>query len=349
MGLGFLISGIDCMKVYWYPMEQRFEKEYEERFDLFIRDYLTLKMPQIPNQKKVYESFKRYVADKKQPEVLEETIAEINRYSKHYVRIALRQEEDPEIYACLEDIHALNVKTVFSFLLGVYEDYTQGQIKKAEIIEILRLIESYIFRRDICELPSNSLYKTFAALTWQINKDNYIQSLKIAFSQRSRGQRFPGNEEFKQRFISTELYPQYYSKFSTRDYLLRKLENYERKEECKEPTNFGGYTIEHVMPQDRDLSEEWQKELGKNWREVQKKYLHTIGNLTLTKHNSKLGNRSFIEKKLLVFLNSPLCLDRSIAKAERWDEAAILKRADELFQTALKIWIDTSVPDTSGV
>ena len=103
----YVLMGLDSNfrnrlhKVYWYPMEQRFEKEYEERFDLFIRDYLTLKMPQIPNQKKVYESFKRYVADKKQPEVLEETIAEINRYSKHYVRIALRQEEDPEIYACL--------------------------------------------------------------------------------------------------------------------------------------------------------------------------------------------------------------------------------------------------------
>jgi uncharacterized protein with ParB-like and HNH nuclease domain len=256
---------------HWHPMEKRFGNEYTKPFNSFIRDYLTLKTGQIPTIKGVYDSFKLYMKNKKSPEILKETVKEIDHYSKHYVRIALRQEEDPEIRACLEDIHALNVKTVFSFLLGVYEDYTQGQIKKAEVIEILRLIESYIFRRDICELPSNSLYKTFAALTRQIDKDNYIQSLKIAFSQRSRGQRFPGNEEFKQRFISTELYPQYYSKFSTRDYLLRKLENYERKEECKEPTNFGGYTIEHVMPQDRDLSEEWQKELGKNWREVQKK------------------------------------------------------------------------------
>ena len=336
-------------ETYWYPMEKRFGKEYDERFDLFIRDYLTLKTRQIPTKKRVYESFKRYVADKKHPEALEETIAEIDRYSKHYVRLALRQEEDSEIRAFLEDIHALNVETIFSFLLGVYEDYTQGQIKKAEIIEILRLIESYIFRRDICELAANSLYKTFASLSQQINKDNYIQSLKIAFSQRSHGQRFPSNEYFKQKLLSTELYPQYYSKFGTRDYLLRKLESYERKEKCKEPINVEGYTTEHVMPQDRDLSEEWQKELGKNWRKVQKKYLHTIGNLTLTKHNSKLGNRSFTEKKLLVFLNSPLCLDRSIAEAERWDETAIEKRANELFQTALKIWIGVDVPDTSGV
>ena len=336
-------------KDHWYPMERRFGNKYTESFNSFIRDYLTLKTGQIPTIKGVYDSFKLYMKNKKSPEILKETIKEIDHYSKHYVRIALRQEEDPEIRACLEDIHALNVKTVFSFLLGVYEDYTQGQIKKAEVIEILRLIESYIFRRDICELPSNSLYKTFAALTRQIDKDNYIQSLKIAFSQRSRSQRFPSNEQFKQRFISTELYPQYYSKFGTRDYLLRKVENYERKEGRKEPINVGGYTIEHVMPQDRDLSEEWQEELGENWREVRKQYLHTIGNLTLTKYNSKLGNSSFTDKQLKVFRGSPLWLDRSLAQAERWDEDAIVERANELFQTALKIWINTGVPDTSDV
>lgn len=334
---------------HWHPMEKRFGNEYTKPFNSFIRDYLTLKTGQIPTIKGVYDSFKLYMKNKKSPEILKETVKEIDHYSKHYVRIALRQEEDPEIRACLEDIHALNVKTVFSFLLGVYEDYTQGQIKKAEIIEILRLIESYIFRRDICELPPNSLNKTFVALIGQIDKDNYIQSLKQAFSQRPYRQRFPSNEDFREKFLLAKLYPQYYSKFGTREYLLRKLENYERKEDRKELVNVGGYTIEHVMPQDKDLSEEWQKELGENWKEIQKKYLHTIGNLTLTKYNAKLGNKSFTEKKLLVFLNSPLCLDRSIAKAERWDEDAIINRAEILSEQACKIWIGIDSPDTSAI
>ena len=334
---------------HWHPMEKRFGNEHTKPFNSFIRDYLTLKTGQIPTIKGVYDSFKLYMKNKKSPEILKETVKEIDHYSKHYVRIALRQEEDPEIRACLEDIHALNVKTVFSFLLGVYEDYTQGQIKKAGIIEILRLIESYIFRRDICELPPNSLNKTFVALIGQIDKDNYIQSLKQAFSQRPDRQRFPSNEDFRKKFLLAKLYPQYYSKFGTREYLLRKLENYERKEDRKELVNVGGYTIEHVMPQDKDLSEEWQKELGENWEEIQKKYLHTIGNLTLTKYNAKLGNKSFTEKKLLVFLNSPLCLDRSIAKAERWDEDAIINRAEILSEQACKIWIGIDSPDTSAI
>ena len=190
---------------HWHPMEKRFGNEYTKPFNSFIRDYLTLKTGQIPTIKGVYDSFKLYMKNKKSPEILKETVKEIDHYSKHYVRIALRQEEDPEIRACLEDIHALNVKTVFSFLLGVYEDYTQGQIKKAEIIEILRLIESYIFRRDICELPPNSLNKTFVALIGQIDKDNYIQSLKQAFSQRPYRQRFPSNEDFREKFLLAKL------------------------------------------------------------------------------------------------------------------------------------------------
>ena len=328
-------------ETYWYPMEQRFGEEYTERFNRFIRDYLTLKTGQIPTINGVYNSFKRYVDDKRQPEVLEETIAEIDRYARHYVCIALLKEEDSEIRACLEDIHSLNVEVVFPLLLGVYEDYTQGQIEKADMIETLRLIESYIFRRAICYIPTNTLNKTFVALIGEVDKDNYIQSLKIAFSQKSFSQRYPRNEEFREGFLSRHIY--YSNKLNPRDYLLCKLENYGREE----PISVGGYTIEHIMPQ--TLSDEWKEELGDNHEEVYEKYLHRVGNLTLTKYNSKLSNSSFIEKRLSGFLDSSLRLNQSIVEAERWDENAIVKRANELFQTALKIWIDTSVPDTSGV
>ena len=83
-------------QTYWYPMEQRFDTEYATRFDLFIRDYLTLKTGQIPNKGKVYESFKRYVDDKRRPEALEKEIREIVRYSESYVCIVLLQELDRE-------------------------------------------------------------------------------------------------------------------------------------------------------------------------------------------------------------------------------------------------------------
>ena len=329
---------------YWFPMEQRFGEEYIKRFNRFMRDYLTLKTQRIPNIKSVYGRFKTEVDNKEHPEVLEETIAEIDRYSRHYVCIALLKEEDSEIRACLEDFQDLKVEVAFPLLLGVYESYAQGLIEKAEAIEIFRLIESYVFRRAICGIPTNTLNKTFAALTGQIDKDNYLQSLRAIFSRIKGVQRFPSDNEFEQELLIKDVY-NLRTRNYLRNYLLPKLENHERKETIR----VEDYTIEHVMPQ--TLPEEWQSELGENWREVHEKYRHTIGNLTLTGYNPELSNRSFRDKQNIPggFRDSPLRLNESLRGAEQWDETAIVKRADELFQIALKIWIDTGVTDTSGV
>ena len=316
----------------WYSMEQSFGVEYTERFGDFIRGYLTLKMRQIPNQKRVYESFKRYVAGKEQPEALEAIIREIVDYSEHYVRIALLEEEDRELRACLEDIHALGVEVSFPFLLGVYEDYTQRLIEKAEVIEIFRLIESYVFRRAICDVPTNTLNQNFATLMEQIDRDDYLQSLKVAFSQMSRRKHFPSDYDFQQAFPTKNVYNPNNPRIG--NYLLRKLENHGRKE----PIRVEDYTIEHVMPQ--TLPEEWKEELGANWSETHEKYLHTIGNLTLTGYNSELSNHSFKEKQDFPggFRDSPLYLNKSLREPKQWDETAIIDRAEILSEKALEIW-----------
>ena len=321
---------------YWYPMEQDFGKEYDERFDLFIRDYLTLKTRQIPNKKKVYESFKRYIADKKHPGALEKTIAEIKRYSGHYVCIALLKEEDSEIRDCFEDIQDLKVEVAFPFLLGVYEDCRQKLIEKTDVIEILRLIESYVFRRAICDIPTNNLNKIFASLIGQINKNSYLQSLKTVFSQMTGNQRYPSDNEFKQDLLIKDVY-----NFDRCGYLLRKLENHRNS---KEPVLLEYCTIERVMPE--KLTEEWQAELGEDWRKTYETYLYTIGNLTLTGYNSELSNRPFKEKQEIPggFRDSPLRLNRSLAEAERWDEIAIVDRAEMLSEKACEIWPDHGVP-----
>ena len=316
-------------ETYWYPMEQSFGTHYAKRFDLFIRNYLTLKMRQIPNKKRVYESFKRYMAGKEQPEALEAIIREIVRYSEHYVRIALLEEADRELRACLEDIHSLSVEVTFPFLLDIYEDYTQERLDKEEVIELLRLIESYVCRRAICEVPTHSLDTFLITLMGQIDKDDYLQSLKVAFSRMTGTGRFPSDQEFKREFLIKDVY-----NLRICNYLLRRLENYGRKE----PIRVEDYTIEHVMPQ--TLSEEWQEELGEDWREAHDKYLHTIGNLTLTGYNSELSNSTFIDKQLMEggFRYSPLRLNESLREAEQWDETAIADRAERLLEKACKIW-----------
>ena len=176
-------------------------------------------------------------------------------------------------------------------------------------------------------------------------KGNFLQSLKVAFSRLSGSARFPSDRDFKREFLAKDVY-NLDARHNLCNYLLHKLENHNQIEP--------DYTIEHIMPQggtQGELTEKWKEELGENWENVHKDYLHTIGNLTLTKHNSRLSNRPFKEKRDMSggYCDSSLHLDQSLAQAERWDEDAIIERANELFQTALKIWIDTGVPDTSDV
>ena len=327
---------------YWFPMEQRFGEAYTQWFDLFIRDYLTLKTRQIPNIRNVYDSFKTYVQEKtnsKASETIETIIADIARFSKHYVCIALGKEKDTDIRDCFADINTLEVTVAFPFLLEVYEDYKQNCIQKSELIEILRLVESYVFRRAICDIPTNSLNRTFAnRLMSKVDKSNYLGSLKEVFlslSEQSPSYRYPSDSDFKQGFLVKSVY----NSLGRCRYLLRKLENYKNNQpiHCIED-----YTVEHIMPQNPDLSDEWKEELGENWQEVQEKYLHTIGNLTLTGYNPELSDSTFKEKKELEpggFLDSRLRLNNSLISVDKWDEITIQNRAEELAGKALKIWI----------
>ena len=322
---------------HWCPMEESFGEEHSKRFDSFMRDYLILKTGQVPPKKKVYESFKRHVPDPiSQPRKLEEKIRDIAHYSTHYVRIALSSEDDPKLCACLFDLHELKAEASYPILLGVYEGYTQGRIEKADVIEIFRLIESYTVRRLFCELPTKSVHKIFGSIAKKFDSGSSLQEMKDNFSQLSHPDQFPSNQEFKEAFLKKDVY----TSRALRNYLLRKLENHERKETI----DVESYTIEHVMP--RSLTGQWKADLGENWENTHEIYLNTIGNLTLTGYNSELSNRSFQEKRDHVpggFRDSPLHLNKSLAQAERWDEAAIKKRAETLLEKALKIWIDHGI------
>ena len=330
-------------ETYWLPMEQRFGDQYTGWFDSFVRDYLTLETRQIPKINSVYERFKVYIQERKNSEALETIepiIKDISRYSKHYVCIALDKEEDIELQDCFENINTLEVTVAFPFLIEVYEDYTRRCIQKSELIKILRLVESYVFRRSICGIPTNTLNTTFATLMTKVDKDKYLESLKTAFLQLISIRRYPLDREFKQELLFKDVY-----NFNRCNYMLRKLENSERRE----PISVANCTIEHVMPQNPDLSEEWQQELGENWQEIQEIYLHTIGNLTLIgwRDNPALSDLPFKKKQSVNggFCDSPLHLNRSLAQAKQWNENAIIDRAKELAEKALKIWTYPKLTD----
>lgn len=318
---------------YWFPMEQAFgHSEYAALFDRFMRDYLTLKIGRIPNIYDVYAEFKVYVsaagaADKP----IEGVVKEVSHFSRHFTALAFARCDDPAVRGAISDINTLKVDVAYPFLLKVFEDHDQGVVTRAELLEILRLIESYVFRRAICGVPTNSLNKTFATLPSAVKNEAYLESLQSAFMRMDSYRRLPRDEEFRREFVVKDVY-----NLRARNYLLSKLENHGRKERVDIST----YTIEHVMPQNPELSSEWRVALGDNWKQVQEQYLHTIGNLTLTGYNSELSDRPFEAKRTMVggFADSPIRLNRSLARLATWGEHEIRRRAAELADLAVKVW-----------
>jgi len=315
---------------FWYPMEQNYGNEYSKRFDSFIRDYLSVKTGSITKIGHVYEAFKQFSSDKISSNI-NELVADIHRFSGFYVNIVLHKETSPVLLKAFKRISRLKVEVSYPFLLAVYADYVDKQLTESEFEQVLCLVENYVFRRAICGIPTNSLNKTFANLYQSVRKEYYLESVQAAFLLLGSYKRFPSDTEFKAELMSKDVY-----NFRNRNYLLDRLENYQRKEWGV----ISEYTIEHILPQNPNLSSAWQSMLGQHWQQVQETYLHTLGNLTLTGYNSELSDKPFADKKSMNggFDQSPIKLNDSVRCHTVWNEKTIKTRADVLTDKALDIW-----------
>ncbi|WRB41131.1 DUF262 and DUF1524 domain-containing protein [Helicobacter pylori] len=314
-------------KKYWRAMEEDF-KQNETLFNQFVRHYLTIKTREIPNINKVYEAFKDY--RQKEGIEIEDLLKDLQKYCGYFCRIVFKKEADKDLNKALSFLVDLEMDVIYPLLLELYSDYSDGVLSKADFIPIIYLTESYICRRAVCGLGTNILNKVFPSFTKHTQKDEYFKSLKVHFGYLTEKQRFPNNDEFKKLFITIDFY-----NFQKKKYFFERLENFNN---TKEPVNTKECTIEHIMPQ--TLTEEWKRDLGGNFQAIHDKYLHTIGNLTLTGYNQKYSNNSFQEKRGMEkgFKDSPLRLNQGLRDLESFGEKEIEKRANDLADLALKIW-----------
>lgn len=327
----------ELYKTYWRPMEKAFgQAAYVVHFDAFMRHYLTARTGEIPNVREVYLTFKKFASLFKGD--LRHLVADIHSYATYYCAIALGAEKDSALNQAFHDLRELKVDVAYPFLLDVYHDYQNGRIATDEVLQIVRLVESYVFRRAICAIPTNSMNKTFAGLNRLLKKDRYLESVQAAFLMLPSYRRFPSDEDFLRDLKIRDIY-----NFRSRSYWLRRLENHGRKERVM----VEDYTIEHILPQNQALSAQWQADLGEDWKRVQNTWLHTLGNLTLTGYNSEYSDHPFSSKRDEVkdkagnsigFAYSPLKLNMGLGKVTIWNEAAIGERASRLAAEALKVW-----------
>lgn len=325
---------------YWRPMEVAFGQEaYDAYFDGFMRHYLTVKTGDIPRLDEVYEAFKAYA---RKPDIaaagVTALVEDIARFSGYFCSMALDAEKDKDLKSAFSDLRELKVDVAYPLLLEVYDDYRKGLIDAQELIEIVRLVEAYTFRRAICNIPTNSMNKTFATFTKTIRKDAYLESVRAHFRLMPSYRRFPTDDEFFRDIQKRDLY-----NFRSRSYWLRRFENYGRKE----PVYVDNYTIEHIMPQSENLPKGWKDALGENWKAVHSEFLHTLGNLTLTGYNSEYSNNTFEMKRDMKggFKQSPLNVNDGLGQLDSWNADEIRKRAARLAKQAVEVWKKPQITD----
>ena len=345
----YVLMGLDpqaqkeLFEAHWQPMERAFGAEhYVQHFDRFVRHYLTMRTRQIPRIRQVYREFKAYVSGK----VVSEVVADLHRFAGYYTRITgigTRHEPDVSLRRTFKHLDRLQVDTALPFLLEVYDDYATELIDLAALRAVAGHVESYVVRRVLCDVPTNTLNKMFAALADRLDKAepaSYLGQVEVALRRLTGNRRFPGDAELREKLHVKDIYS-----LRTCGYILEKLENHGRKE----PVRVMDFTIEHVLPQKVDLSQEWRKALGDDWQAERERWLHTLGNLTLTGYNSELSDRPFDFKRRHEggFENSPLWLNRSIRGLNVWDAEAIQKRTTTLTDRALEVWPLPDVDEAS--
>lgn len=312
----------EVYNIYWQPMQTALNDSLTE----YIRHYL-MREGSVIKQNDVYYALKEKVSSVNAIEYLKE----LQKYSVYYHRLLYPElEPDDNLQKYFRRLNRIEVTTAYPLLLNFYGNYMANTISKTDFVAILKILENYLIRRFVCNVPTNQLNKIFPAvypLLITKYQDNYTEGIKEIL----QGRGYPKDTEFYARFKETKFYGAGDRQIKTKLILETLEENFAHKEAVP----FDNLTIEHVMPQ--TLSEWWQYHIGEDWEETHELFLHTIGNLTLTAYNPELSNDDFISKKK-TYDDSHLELNKYFSPISSWRRVEIEARAEALSKQALAIW-----------
>lgn len=306
----------------------------------FIRDYLSIRQQSTPAIKHVYVKFKEYVEDSKKD--TEALLQDLLDYAKRYETLLKGNSPYEAVNDCIYRLNRLKTTVTRPFLMEALRMHQEGHISENDLTEIFRIIEVYVFRRNICDLPTNALNKIFLMLHREIirldgTEENYMDKFKYILLSKKESGTFPDDEEFAEKLSTKNVYAM---RGESKYYLFERLENagtVETKDVWRH-LDKGHYSIEHIMPQ--TLSPAWMRELGPDYEQIHSLWLHRLANLTLTGYNSQYRNAPFREKRDMEhgFKSSGLRMNQWIWQQDNWGEKELEARNDLLIQQALSIW-----------
>ena len=322
---------------YW----NRIESYTDYDVSSFVRDYLSIKQQSTPNMNSVYPTFKKYVEDAEVADI-EPLLKDLLEYAKRYAFLIKGGHSDERLNSCIYRLNRLSTSVTRPFLLEVIRLSESGALTADELIEVFHFTESYLFRRAICDLPTNALNKIFLLLHREIirfdgDESHYVEKFKYALLSKRERTRFPSDEEFAECMSTRNIYGM---NPKNKLYLFERLENSETSEtkDVWGHLDRGEYSIEHIMPQ--HLTAAWIVSLGDNYEAIHTNWLHRLANLTLTAYNSRYSNSPFVEKRDMPhgFKDSGLRINQWVGRKEQWGLPELEERDQLLKNTVIGIW-----------
>lgn len=322
---------------YW----NRIESYTDYDVSSFVRDYLSIKQQSTPNMNSVYPTFKKYVEDVEVADI-EPLLKDLLEYAKRYAFLIKGGHSDERLNSCIYRLNRLSTSVTRPFLLEVIRLSESGALTADELIEVFHFTESYLFRRAICDLPTNALNKIFLLLHREIirfdgDESHYVEKFKYALLSKRERTRFPSDEEFAECMSTRNIYGM---NPKNKLYLFERLENSETSEtkDVWGHLDRGEYSIEHIMPQ--HLTAAWIVSLGDNYEAIHTNWLHRLANLTLTAYNSRYSNSPFAEKRDMPhgFKDSGLRINQWVGRKEQWGLPELEERDQLLKNTVIGIW-----------
>lgn len=332
---------------YWTIIERCTGKDVSG----FVRDYLSIKRQVTPTVSNVYRVFKDYAGKAQFP--MDELLDDMRRYARFYEKLLTCKSglNDKKLDDCLYRMARLEIVVTRPFLMEVLRLNQDGKLSVDDVLQIFLITENYLFRRNICEVPTNALNKIFLNLNKEILRydntaDDYVYKFIYALLSKRDSGRFPDDREFTAALATKSVY-QMRGKYKA--YLFERFENYGTIETKDVYTHLDNnvYTIEHIMPQ--HLTPAWKESLGAGAAEIHATWLHRLANLTLTGYNPNLSNKTFAEKRDSEeggYKASGLKMNQKISGKESWGLLELEERNDEMIALARKIW---AFPETAFV
>ncbi len=314
----------NLFKKYWVPMEKNFLSQ--KQLESFFLHYFG------KDDEPIYSTLKNKIKNNERKNA-EDELQRLYKYSCYYTCLInpMLKEKNHLLAEKFMRLQRLKISSIYSFLLNIYHDYENKKIECSEFYEILEFLETILIRKNFTgqvlkndNIDFNRLYKQAK------KKQAHLPSPFFTCIKQCLKSHFPNNTIFSVGLMNFKCYGK------ASDLCRFVLETLEDSFHHKEPVDKKNLTIEHIMPQ--NLSPEWEKMLGEDFQKKHYKYLHTLGNLTLTGYNTELGNKPYGEKKKHLEKMSHIELNKYFKKVNKWDEDGILDRAVFLGKKALDIW-----------